>query len=152
MINHSESSLAGITYNYLLENFDGGCIYPVVKVSQYPLPRKMIKRLLRECKQILVLEEGYPVVEEMLKGYPGKDNIMGRLDGTLPRDGELNPDLVGKAFVSIPKKEPLYLRSSLPVHLHSVRVAAIAMSIKPSTKSSRPMAKDGYFQISAVIL
>ena len=58
----------------------------------------MIKRLLRECKQILVLEEGYPVVEEMLKGYPGKDNIMGRLDGTLPRDGELNPDLVGKAL------------------------------------------------------
>ena len=71
---------------------------PVVKVSQYPLPRKMIKRLLRECKQILVLEEGYPVVEEMLKGYPGQDNIMGRLDGTLPRDGELNPDLVGKAL------------------------------------------------------
>ena len=34
----------------------------------------------------------------MLKGYPGKDNIMGRLDGTLPRDGELNPDLVGKAL------------------------------------------------------
>ena len=101
-IDGSDKSLGiiacGITYNYLLENFDGGCIYPVVKVSQYPLPRKMIKRLLRECKQILVLEEGYPVVEEMLKGYPGKDNIMGRLDGTLPRDGELNPDLVGKAL------------------------------------------------------
>ena len=101
-IDGSDKSLGiiacGITYNYLLENFDGGCIYPVVKVSQYPLPRKMIKRLLRECKQILVLEEGYPVVEEMLKGYPGQDNIMGRLDGTLPRDGELNPDLVGKAL------------------------------------------------------
>ena len=79
-IDGSDKSLGiiacGITYNYLLENFDGGCIYPVVKVSQYPLPRKMIKRLLRECKQILVLEEGYPVVEEMLKGYPGQDNIM----------------------------------------------------------------------------
>ena len=101
-IDGSDKSLGiiacGITYNYLSENFDGGCIYPVVKVSQYPLPRKMIKRLLRECKQILVLEEGYPVVEEMLKGYPGQDNIMGRLDGTLPRDGELNPDLVGKAL------------------------------------------------------
>ena len=35
--------------------------------KRQPLPRKMIKRLLRECKQILVLEEGYPVVEEMLK-------------------------------------------------------------------------------------
>lgn len=88
----------GITYNYLMENFNGKCKYPVVKVSQYPLPRKMIKRLLRECKQILVLEEGYPVIEELLKGYPGQENIMGRLDGTLPRDGELNPDLVAKAL------------------------------------------------------
>lgn len=88
----------GIAYNYLMENFDGKCKYPVVKVSQYPLPRKMIKRLLRECKQILVLEEGYPVVEELLKGYPGQDHILGRLDGTLPRDGELNPDLVAKAL------------------------------------------------------
>lgn len=88
----------GIAYNYLMENFDGKCKYPVVKVSQYPLPRKMIKRLQRECKQILVLEEGYPVVEEMLKGYPGDTNILGRLDGSLPRDGELNPDLVAKAL------------------------------------------------------
>ena len=78
--------------------FCGNCKYPVVKVSQYPLPRKMIKRLQRECKQILVLEEGYPVVEEMLKGYPGDTNILGRLDGSLPRDGELNPDLVAKAL------------------------------------------------------
>ena len=88
----------GIGYNYLMEVFGGNCKYPVVKVSQYPLPRKMIKRLQRECKQILVLEEGYPVVEEMLKGYPGDTNILGRLDGSLPRDGELNPDLVAKAL------------------------------------------------------
>lgn len=88
----------GIAYNYLMENFNGNCIYPVVKVCQYPLPRKMIKRLQRECKQILILEEGYPVVEEMLKGYPGDESILGRLDGTLPRDGELNPDLVAKAL------------------------------------------------------
>ena len=78
----------GIGYNYLMENFEGECKYPVVKVCQYPLPKKMIKRLLRECKQIMVLEEGYPIVQEMLKGYPGSDNIMGRLDGSLPRDGE----------------------------------------------------------------
>ncbi|MGL5682672.1 MAG: thiamine pyrophosphate-dependent enzyme [Marinifilaceae bacterium] len=88
----------GITYNYLQEVFDGNCPYPLVKVSQYPLPKKMIKRLQRECSQILVLEEGYPMIEEMLRGYPGNDNILGRLDGTLPRDGELNPDIIAKAL------------------------------------------------------
>lgn len=88
----------GITYNYLQEIFDGKCPYPIVKVSQYPLPKKMIKRLQRECNQILVLEEGYPMIEEMLRGYPGNENILGRLDGTLPRDGELNPDIIAKSL------------------------------------------------------
>lgn len=94
----------GIAFNYLMENFQGSCPYPTVKVCQYPLPRKMIKKLLAECEHILVLEEGYPVVEELLKGYPGDPKISGRLDKTLPRDGELNPDLVAKAL-QLPVKE-----------------------------------------------
>jgi len=90
----------GIAYNYLMEHFpDSGCPYPVVKISQYPLPDHHIRRLDKECDEILVLEEGAPLVEEMLKGYFAKGTpIKGRLDGTLPRDGELNPDLVAKAL------------------------------------------------------
>ncbi|HPI46054.1 MAG TPA: indolepyruvate ferredoxin oxidoreductase, partial [Tenuifilaceae bacterium] len=83
----------GIAYNYLMENYpDRKCPYPIVKVSQYPLPKKQITELYNTCKSIMVLEEGYPIVEEMIKGYlnVGKP-IHGRLDGTLPRDGELNP-------------------------------------------------------------
>ena len=88
----------GIGYNYLMEVFGGNCPYPVVKVSQYPLPRKMITKLAESTEKLLVLEEGYPVIEEALKGYLEKENVHGRLDGTLPRDGELNPDHVAKAF------------------------------------------------------
>jgi len=88
----------GIGYNYLMEVFNGQCPYPVVKVSQYPLPRKMINRLAESCEKLLVLEEGYPVIEELLKGYLEKEHVLGRLDGTLPRDGELTPDHVAKAF------------------------------------------------------
>ncbi len=88
----------GIAYNYLMEHFPEGCPFPVVKVSQYPLPRKKITRLSEETNAILVLEEGYPIFEELIKGYLEKENIKGRLDGTLPRDGELNPDLVAKAL------------------------------------------------------
>ena len=52
-----------------------------------------------ECDKLLVLEEGYPIVEEMLQGFfaDGKQ-INGRLNGTLPRDGELNPNLVATAL------------------------------------------------------
>lgn len=96
---HSRGIIAcGIAYNYLMECYGGKCPYPVLKISQYPLPRKQVKRLLRECKEIVVIEEGFPVVEELLRGYPGAENIHGRLDGTLPRDGELNPDIVAKGL------------------------------------------------------
>lgn len=88
----------GIGYNYVMENFEGPCPYPLLKICQYPLPRKLIKKILAECERILVVEEGYPFIEELLKGYPRDKRITGRLDHTLPRDGELNPDLLAKAL------------------------------------------------------
>ncbi len=88
----------GISYNYLMENYPNGCPYPILKVSQYPLPRKLVEKLAEETETILVLEEGYPIIEEHLKGYLEKESIKGRLDGSLPRDGELNPDHVAKAL------------------------------------------------------
>ncbi|MBU0488174.1 MAG: indolepyruvate ferredoxin oxidoreductase [Bacteroidetes bacterium] len=90
----------GLAYNYLMENFaDRKVPHPVLKISQYPLPRPMIEKLFNECETILVLEEGQPLVEEQLKGYLSKGlHIKGRLDGTLPRDGELNPNIVAVAL------------------------------------------------------
>jgi len=90
----------GIAYNYLMEHFPTeNCPYPIVKISQYPIPENHVKRLRHECDEILVLEEGAPMVEEMLKGYFTEGKLVkGRLDGTLPRDGELNPDLIAKAL------------------------------------------------------
>lgn len=89
----------GIAFNYLSENYPDGFEHPVLKISQYPLPKKMIEKIVSECEEILVLEEGFPVLEEQLKGYLEKGiKVHGRLDGTLQRDGELTPDLVGKAL------------------------------------------------------
>jgi indolepyruvate ferredoxin oxidoreductase alpha subunit len=90
----------GIGYNYLLENYpDRKVPFPVLKIGQYPLPRTLIEKITGECKEILVLEDGYPVVEEMLKGYLSLGiRVRGRLDGTIPRDGELNPNLVAVAL------------------------------------------------------
>lgn len=89
----------GIAYNYLMENFPDGCPHPVVKISQYPLPRTLIARLMRAVEKVLVLEDGMPLVEEMLRGFPFEsEQVRGRLDGTLPRAGELNPNHVARAF------------------------------------------------------
>jgi indolepyruvate ferredoxin oxidoreductase, alpha subunit len=92
--------VCGIAYNYLFENFQNGDFnYPLLKIGQYPLPYRMIQKLYNECESILVLEEGYPMLEELLRGIMDNGKtIKGRMDGTIPRDGELNPNLVARAF------------------------------------------------------
>jgi indolepyruvate ferredoxin oxidoreductase, alpha subunit len=90
----------GLAYNYLMENYpDRDIPYPLLKITQYPIPRKQVEEIYNQCDKTLVLEEGYPIVEEMIRGFlnMGKP-IHGRLDGTVPRDGELNPAIVGKAL------------------------------------------------------
>jgi len=96
----------GLAYNYLIENFANHQVpYPVLKVGQYPLPVEMVDRLYKECDSVLVLEDGYPIIEELLKGMLNKGKLIrGRLDGSLPRDGELNPNLVGESLgITIPR-------------------------------------------------
>ncbi len=90
----------GLGYNYLMENVRKVDFkHPILKVSQYPLPRKQVEKIMNECDQVLVIEEGMPVVEQQLKGFvSGNTKIKGRLDGSLPRVGELNPNHVAKAL------------------------------------------------------
>jgi indolepyruvate ferredoxin oxidoreductase alpha subunit len=90
----------GLGYNYLMENFSGkDCLYPVVKIGQYPVPVKMIERLVNECDEVLLVEEGMPFVERYLRGILDRDvKVRGRISGELPPDGELNPNIVGKAL------------------------------------------------------
>ncbi len=90
----------GIAFNYLNENYiEKKCPYPVLKISQYPLPEKMIRKIEGECDELLVIEEGYPLLEELLKDFFLKGTkVSGRLDGALPRAGELTPDHVGVAL------------------------------------------------------
>lgn len=92
--------VCGLAYNYLMENYpDGKVPYPVLRIGQYPLPRKLIEKMAEDCDEILVVEDGYPMVEELLKGYLGVGlKIRGRLDGTIPRDGELNPNILAVAL------------------------------------------------------
>ncbi|MCM1152668.1 MAG: thiamine pyrophosphate-dependent enzyme [Muribaculum sp.] len=94
--------VSGIAYNYLMELFPNGCPFPVVKISQYPIPSEMIKRLFSECASVVVIEEGQPLIEKQLRGMldNGK-TIFGKLSGEMPRTGELNPDSVREGLKKI---------------------------------------------------
>jgi indolepyruvate ferredoxin oxidoreductase alpha subunit len=90
----------GIAYNYLMENIrKSHKNYPVLKISAYPFPSDLIRDITSRCKEILILEEGYPLIEEGIRGILNNGaKIYGRLDGAIPREGELNPAIVAKAI------------------------------------------------------
>jgi len=92
--------VSGIAYNYLMENFPEREVpYPLLHVTQYPVPERMIVKMVDETEQIMFIEEGFPFIEEQVKGLLSRGlKIKGRLDGTIPRDGELSPNIVGKAL------------------------------------------------------
>lgn len=97
---HSLGIIAcGIGYNYVMENYPQGCPYPILKISQYPLPKELVRKMTLECRSVLIVEEGQPFVEEQVRGVmPGNAYIKGRLSGELPRTGELTPDVVAMAL------------------------------------------------------
>ena len=92
----------GIAYNYLMELFPDGCPFPVLKISQYPLPKALVERMFDDCKSVLVVEEGQPLIEKQLRGVLDRaHNIYGKLSGEVPASGELNPDIVREALLKV---------------------------------------------------
>lgn len=90
---------SGIAVNYLDELFPEGCPWPVLKISQYPLPVKKIQTLAEDTDALLVIEEGQSFIEKNLRGVLDCGvKIYGKLTGELPADGELSPELVREAI------------------------------------------------------
>jgi len=92
---------SGIGYNYVRECLAGAPGGPeLLKVSVMPLPDRLIRDLAASVDTVLVVEEGFPLIERSLKGtfgVPGK-TIIGKLSGHLPLAGELTPESVRSAL------------------------------------------------------
>lgn len=95
----------GLGYNYFKENAADLKEEPShLHIGFYPLPAALIRKLYDSVDEILVLEEGYPIIEEKLCGILGAGKpIHGKLDGTVVRTGELTPDNVREAL-GLPKR------------------------------------------------
>ena len=94
---------SGIAYNYVQEALNasprgGQEGVALLKVSQYPLPKRLVRQVLDSCEKVMVVEEGQPFIEEQVRGVFESRNILGRLTGELPRTGELTPDSVAAAL------------------------------------------------------
>ncbi len=57
----------------------------------YPLSPAYLGQLAASYKQVLVVEETYPVIELQI---PHRRTVQGKLNGCVPREGELTPDVL----------------------------------------------------------
>ena len=105
---------SGIARNYLLENLDDleGPL-PHLHVGAHPIPHEMVLELASYVDEILVLEEGEPVLERRIRGaLPALQVVRGRDTGDVPATGELTPEAVRRALGLPPRRE---LSTALPL-------------------------------------
>ncbi|MCL2479320.1 MAG: indolepyruvate ferredoxin oxidoreductase subunit alpha [Treponema sp.] len=110
---------SGLGGNYYDENLEdlaaqGSKIPARLHISSYPLPVKSIQKLCENRKKVLVIEEGQPFIEERLTGILQQNiKISGKLDNTMVRTGELDPDNVRAGLGLAPR--PCILDSGLKI-------------------------------------
>lgn len=90
----------GLAANYYEENLADLSVKPShLHIAYYPVPVEKIRKLAAGVKKIIIMEEGYPLVESRLRGIlPNAVEILGKENNYLPITGELNPDNVRKAL------------------------------------------------------
>ncbi|HCM26824.1 MAG TPA: indolepyruvate ferredoxin oxidoreductase [Treponema sp.] len=100
----------GLGGNYYEENLAdfvasrGGREPARLHIGAYPLPTASLRKLCEGAGRVLVIEEGMPLVEERLRGVLEQPLVVsGKLDGSLPRAGELDPDNVRAALGLSPR-------------------------------------------------
>jgi indolepyruvate ferredoxin oxidoreductase alpha subunit len=70
---------------------------PRLEVAGYPMDPTLEPAFLAQVDEVVVFEEDYPVLEERLT-FQRAGKIHGRMDGTVPRTGELTPRLLKVAL------------------------------------------------------
>lgn len=112
----------GVSYAYVTDALKDLKLTDKVRVLRigfsHPLPGNLIKQFLRECKKVLIVEEGEPYMEESVKAFAQEEKltllIKGKDDDLFSRLYEYDPALVRKCIaryfeVAYKAPEPLDL-------------------------------------------
>lgn len=90
----------GVARNYFEEVMDEVRVRPHrLHVGAYPLPLGLLRALASTVDRILVLEEGFPFLEERIRGVlDHRWTILGKASGEIPMAGEMTPEKVRHAL------------------------------------------------------
>ncbi|MCL2480600.1 MAG: indolepyruvate ferredoxin oxidoreductase subunit alpha [Spirochaetaceae bacterium] len=105
----------GLGKNYYIENLPELSVKPShLHIGFYPYPAEKIKKLAAHVEKIIVIEEGYPFIEQKLRGILKQPVIIeGKLDNKIQPTGELNPDNV-RPVLGLAERKGLAAVEKLP--------------------------------------
>jgi indolepyruvate ferredoxin oxidoreductase alpha subunit len=72
---------------------------PILKIgTPFPFPTEVVEAFIQKCDHILILEETEPVIELQIRD---KSKIYGRLDGMIPNEGEMLPEVITQVISNL---------------------------------------------------
>jgi indolepyruvate ferredoxin oxidoreductase alpha subunit len=75
---------------------------PILKIgTPFPFPTAVVEAFIRKCDHVLILEETEPVIELQIRD---KSKITGRLDGMIPNEGEMLPEVMTRVISDFSKR------------------------------------------------
>jgi indolepyruvate ferredoxin oxidoreductase alpha subunit len=64
------------------------------KIGAYPVDLGALGAFVSGHRKVLVIEEGEPIIEELVRQVSGRVPVSGKIDGAVPSEGELSPGVV----------------------------------------------------------
>jgi len=105
----------GVAKNYFAENLhELGHRPHHLHIGAYPIPLGLLRALARTVDEILVLEEGFPFLEQRIRGVlDHRWTIRGKESGDVALAGEMSPDGV-RAALDLPARPAVESSFNLP--------------------------------------
>ncbi len=107
---------------------------PILKIgTPFPLPYKKVESFTKRCENILILEETEPVIELQIRD---KSKIFGRLDGSIPNEGEMLPEVISHVISNLFERSSIHVEKPIStVHIENL-VSQLGLPIRRPTLCS----------------
>ena len=107
---------------------------PILKIgTPFPFPTEVVEPFIQKCDHILVLEETEPVIELQIRD---KSKINGRLDGMIPNEGEMLPEVITQVISDLCKKYSIPVGEVPSTESLEKMVAGLGLPIRRPTLCS----------------
>jgi indolepyruvate ferredoxin oxidoreductase alpha subunit len=118
---------------------------PILKIgTPFPFPTKVVEAFIQKCDHVLILEETEPVIELQIRD---KSKITGRLDGRIPNEGEMLPEVITQVISDLCKKFFISVGEAPSTIALEKLVAGLGLSVRRPTLCSGCPHRASFFAI-----